>query len=110
MYGEYTKKALRLVFDNGYYNIDWNDRSKCEPWAKEKWFENFQLLEEKKFLEVRFWKILGKSLNWNKNYSCEIEYHRNKPYPEWQWNMHRFIDHIADGKNINDFFKNIIEK
>lgn len=51
---------------------------------------NFQLLDP------LFWQALSKSEGYGKTYQMEI------------W--HRFIDHLAEGKDINSFFEELWKK
>lgn len=61
-------------------------------------------------IDPRFWQALGRACGWReengsicRDASCQAchEYMR-------QW--HRFIDWIAEGKNTDDFFTNLIGK
>lgn len=63
-------------------------------------------------LDPLFWQALGKSLGWRGNYDS---YKRNrttkilgeyKPIHQFHW--HRFIDHLAEGKNVDDFFNKLL--
>ena len=54
-------------------------------------------------LDRTFWQALGKALGWKPF---------NSPLDEmltWQYEWHRFIDHLASGKPADDFFKELLE-
>lgn len=54
-----------------------------------------------------FWQSLGKALGWSgTNTAC------NKcgvAFNGWKGHWHRFIDHIAEGKDVDEFFKELIK-
>ena len=55
------------------------------------------------FLDPLFWQTLGVALEWH------VECHpRYIPYNQW-WRQpwHRFIDHLAEGKSPESFFKDL---
>jgi len=52
-------------------------------------------------LEPLFWQCLGKSLGWP-----EVDM-RNPIDPAWLWRWHMLIDHLAEGKDIDDYFKGL---
>ena len=81
------------------------------------------------FLINDFWQSLGKALGWNK-YRCDIcgrdQDHCNKEVynslkdkpnekvvcisrliPAWFYHWHRLIDHLAEGKTIESYFKTL---
>lgn len=59
------------------------------------------------FLNPLFWQALGKARGWVSVKTVEIEYHFAGDWTEWEWNMHRFIDHLIAGKTAEDFFKSL---
>lgn len=74
-------------------------------------------------LDPLFWKALGKAEKWdedsgvvfNHRFLDEKEYAFLVParfYPtqnSWQYHMHCFVDHIADEKDIDGFFNQLIK-
>ena len=74
------------------------------------------------FLDPDFWQSLGKTMGWT-NFSCSDCY-SNKGFSRseclcclgerervemqtWEVQWHRFIDHLAEGKSIEDYFKTL---
>ena len=61
------------------------------------------------FLDPLFWQGLGKARGWkpvtwpNTNHPKELHYRLEG----WHWQMHRFIDHLAEGKDSESFFANL---
>jgi hypothetical protein len=73
------------------------------------------------FLDPSFWQALGKARRWDKRkgdkrgvpagnicYEYNDEMNSCEEYREW-WkeNMHRFIDHLAEGKDAESFFSSL---
>jgi len=57
------------------------------------------------FLKPLFWKCLGKSLGWGKEDEQIALIYKWKA---WQYYWHSFIDHLAEGKDIDSFFKELL--
>lgn len=70
------------------------------------------------FLDPLFWQALGKALNWNmgdsnkatwntmtEHYAKYMIVFENTPIYHW----HRFIDWVAEGKNMDEFFKELMK-
>lgn len=62
-------------------------------------------------LDPQFWQALGKALGWGDicinchnsvSSCCEEKYNK-----DWKYYWHKFIDHLADGKDIESFFKTL---
>lgn len=51
-----------------------------------------------------FWQALGKALGWS-----DKDFYENNMV-RWFSEWHRFIDHLAEGKDVNEFFTNLLEK
>lgn len=62
-------------------------------------------------LDPLFWQSLGKALGWKGYNFCEwnncVLIQR---IPQWQREWHRFIDHLAEGKDIESFFKQLLNE
>jgi hypothetical protein len=71
-------------------------------------------------LDPLFWQSLGEEQGWAENRDCKhlgmvnAEYRncRNCEYwagrPVWEYQWHRFIDHLAEGGNAETFFMEIL--
>jgi hypothetical protein len=54
------------------------------------------------FLDPLFWQSLGKALGWRQD---EDQWGDRA---EWVSQWHRFIDHLAEGKDAESFFENTL--
>lgn len=62
-------------------------------------------------LDPLFWQSLGKSLKWVGWFQEECQECGNevgKGRLSWQEQWHRFIDHLASGKEAEDFFNQLL--
>ena len=57
------------------------------------------------FLDSLFWQALGKMMRWGENIPNDGQYQWELA---WKTYQHRFIDHLADGKDINSFFEKLL--
>jgi len=76
---------------------------------------------EQVFLDPLFWQSLGKAMGWSDGGEycrgsrvCKkgvTELHKPCVWevvePRWKGEWHRFIDHLAEGKTAEDYFKNL---
>ena len=58
-----------------------------------------------------FWQALGKSLGWDEGEIDDKTYGDGKYSQDWMWihKWHSFIDHIAEGKDKEEFFKELLK-
>lgn len=63
-------------------------------------------------LDPQFWIALGKAEGWNqKRWTDNIPGKRPEILtPDWLAEWHRFIDHLASGKNAESFFESLNQK
>ena len=63
-------------------------------------------------LDIEFWKALGVAKSWREVHTPHIghrvHYACTSDCDGWEGAMHRFIDHISAGKEIDLFFKDLI--
>lgn len=61
------------------------------------------------FLDPLFWQALGKSLGWRgeKKYINVTDETFGK-FETWECYWHRFIDHLASGKDAESFFQELL--
>lgn len=77
-----------------------------------KWVRSDWVFDNSIFLDPLFWQALGKALGW-KEYSSYCTCHScgNDTCNMYTWlcNMHRFIDHLAEGKDAESFFNELLK-
>ena len=56
-----------------------------------------------------FWQALGKSMGW-KDYWYIDDLGREREVVVWKDHQHRLIDHLAEGKDIDSFFKDLLSE
>jgi len=66
-----------------------------------------------KFIEIRedplFWQALGKAMGWEQEVENEFGEKELRGSRNWTIKWHRFIDHLAEGKDADSFFKELIK-
>ena len=70
-------------------------------------------------LDPLFWQCLGKALGNDESIKIELPVIQKteegrfgyvmEKVPYWRIMWHRFIDHLAEGKDVNEFFKEILK-
>lgn len=130
----YIEQAIRKAFEGGWLSdrefqffnttaqiadINTHFRIKVRFYRKNgfvgtKWWE---IADQKSaFLDSSFWIALGKVLGWDSNYRGKFIMTKhayndvviNHLYPAWEYQWHLFIRHLAEGKDPNDYFKEIL--
>ena len=104
------KEAIEKAYGAGYnpekfnYTFKWEEDMSGAT-------EVYQIDPRKCQLDPLFWQALGKSLGWEKADGVGGKYaqHPNERYAYWKWQWHRFIDHLAEGKDPDEFFKSLIK-
>jgi hypothetical protein len=71
--------------------------------------EDFPVKTAELFLMPAFWKALGKARGWDEERKLRVRYYvpatsHSEWMQEWQVKQHRFIDHLAHGKDAESFF------
>lgn len=118
------EKAIKLAIEGGYkWKKSSNFRINGQEiiWRNEagSWIE--QLLREQLLLDPLFWQALGKSLGWEEHgdeYRLKgyMKMHKDgsvtsdlrSVWEGWQYAWHRFIDHLAEGKDAESFFTTLL--
>jgi len=60
------------------------------------------------WIDPEFWQALGKAREWRQHENTTAKDKVLGRYgPEWRVQWHRFIDHLAEGKDIETFFANV---
>lgn len=80
---------------------------------KEDYFIGALLKNSQFLLERDFWQALGKSMGWEDEQpghdgksTLAIDYSLPRQQ-DWLFYWHCFIDHLAEGKDINSFFETL---
>lgn len=69
---------------------------------------NWSLLLSSILMDISFWRALGKAEGWE---LARFESDNGNIYAqthEYEIHMHRFIDHLIEGKPIDEFFNKLI--
>lgn len=97
------QEAIQLAVDNGFEIEGLYD-------SKHPCIEDTAVM----FINPKFWQSLGESMGRSEqsNYPLEISFgsHRKmwkQSGDEWHYHWHRFIDHLAEGKDIESFFASL---
>lgn len=69
--------------------------------------DDAMLLFEEIFLSKSFWVALGKARGWPQS-DARRTYNDVSAEPNWLWYWHSFIDHLAEGKDAESFFSDLI--
>lgn len=95
------EQAIKIATDNGYVTGFTHDKMiEVDPLGA----------PEVYLLDFHFWQALGKGLGWEVADGWGGKYaHATERMPHWKHVWHEFIDHLAEDKNINTFFSEIIK-
>lgn len=119
--GGYVNQALKFKSE---YAIDFRDLRGGQLEIYNKMLEEY--LTTKAFLDPLFWQCLGKGLKWGivDGICPKCCYNGKKGWlisnpvtcpnchtcrGDWLYNWHRFIEHIANGGNVEEFFINLLK-
>lgn len=104
------EEAIRAAVEDGKWHIH---PSLLSGWMKEG-LPAPDAVVKMALLSPDFWRCLGKAKGWKKtNYGFTLANHignivyRSEGAGEWQFKMHRMIDHLADGGTITSYFKDL---
>lgn len=84
--------AIKIAIKNGYA-----DHAYCNEFDMYESYTSY--CHSTVCLDPLFWQCLGKGLEWGKETPIGI-------VTTWESEWHYFIDHLIEGKNINNFFEN----
>src|SRR3990167_6920478 len=101
------EKAIKKAIEGGY-KLPWISARHISTIVRYK--DNYSVL----FLDPLFWQALGKAEGWSTYAVCQL--HGNECLLkcdrafafEWIYQWHKFIDHLAEGKDINSFFNELL--
>ncbi len=95
------EKAIKKAIDGGYgkkateFTPIFTDAEDIKQW-----YDGYKTAIKHLVLDPLFWQALGKTEEWKIN--C------NEHKYAWEHYWHNFIDHIAQGKDIDSFFNNLL--
>jgi len=93
------EQVIKIAIENG-----WEDGKVIPP--SEHSHEYWQLLA---IVRPEFWQALGKGLGWTGVAAYYMNDPKRTPKELWLFEWHRFIDHLAEGKDIESFFTSLIK-
>lgn len=107
------EKAIRKAVEGGYVITD----------NPEFVFGEWNMCRGHIFLNPPFWQALGKACGWSIKACVPFLEHRLSATghggnvddnilwvdEEWQMHWHRFIDHLAEGKDAESFFNELLK-
>lgn len=67
------------------------------------------------FIDPLFWQALGRARGWKgiveyvieEKMEHESSLHIDSAWEVWQYHQHRFIDALAEGRSVEEFFKEL---
>ncbi|MCP6719716.1 MAG: hypothetical protein KJI72_00095 [Patescibacteria group bacterium] len=128
------EETIKKAIEGGYGMLGWKNYQELivgqhdDPQAKDgfwnvylHWKGNNQnilsrkIMVERIFLDPKFWQSLGKALGWKNQLgscplNCECEggiVNCGWKGESWLYYWHRFTDHLAEEKPIEEFFKEL---
>lgn len=118
------KEAILIAIENGYvypylrgqmtYSQKFEETSFGKQWLKcyGDFGEGEWAVQEIILLDPLFWQALGKGFGWKSTSCghtiCETEDTDCEKIPQWKYHWHRFIDNLAQGKDIDSFFSPLL--
>ena len=91
------KEAIKIAVENGYKLPDMIESERGTlvfglPW----WTYSV--------LDKDFWVALSKGLNWQGTTYFQMGANFGIEIPDWLAYWHQFINHLSEGKSVQDFF------
>lgn len=105
------KEAIQKSMDAGYipeklnFSAEWSSEDVENSVGVE---VNYQVDKNKCLLDPIFWQCLGKSLGWDDDSDPMIAITQVNDGWRWLRNWHNLIDHLAEGKDPEDFFTSLL--
>lgn len=80
--------------------------AKAQGWKQQlpKFVLNTTVISNPDLLDPSFWQALGRARGWNKTPTTDVLVAGEAYKERWAGYWHRFIDHLADGKDAESFF------
>ena len=81
---------------------------------EEGFMESYNIAMHEIFLDPDFWKCLGKAMGWDDYHYIGYDQKLGAMVAderigvdEWQFQWHKLIDHLAEGKSIESYFEEL---
>lgn len=94
------RQAIQLAQNRGEYKA-------IKPKERGRIFDKFI---SEVLLDKEFWQSLGKALGWEDKECIDPQSCCFAHYDAWVDRWHRFIDHLAEGKDPEEFFKELLKE
>ena len=115
------EQALTAATEGGYHirGSDGVDTSyegasnEYSAWTRKDNHSTFMVAVEETFLDPEFWQALGRALGWDHKLMTIHAIENGRPTivtrarQHWLSHWHRFIDHLAEGKDAESFFASL---
>jgi hypothetical protein len=116
-------KAIKLAIEGGWQGLEWHDEIEVEKglkyplyarvWGRSKEGEGHGTQVAFIVLDPSFWQALGKAMGWSGKVDMKfINAFGNTivftDLPRWEMHWHKFIHHIAEGKDADSFFQELL--
>lgn len=102
------KKAIEGGWKHGIPPAKYTDKYAFWGYPEENSAVNFMLYYSEICDDPFFWESLSKAIGDTKGYDLEPLRHNGSNYISWLAHWHRFIDHLAEGKDADSFFTNLL--
>lgn len=110
----YTQKAIERAIEGG-----WSPKQNDAGFSMARLSIGSDIKEGNLYTDPLFWQALGKAEGWGSSchhYSPKFGWEAYRHAAKcivgahlWEANWHRFIDHLAEGKDIESFFKGLLK-
>jgi hypothetical protein len=102
------KQFIQKAIEGGWVPVYEYNCQYCD----DVWPSSAPLNVDKMFLDPLAWQAVGKVEGWGETWSREIWSQEisawnetRRDLPEWQYHMHRMIDHLAEGGTIESYLE-----
>jgi hypothetical protein len=117
------KEVFRKVYGTTFHS--YNGRTKIAVLRDSEWdgYTDFKYHQDQLLMSKDFWIGLGKAMGWVHvrctkcnvdvrpwgECECDEEEVMPKLQEAWLYHWHRFIDHLAEGKDTESFFEQLLK-
>jgi len=98
-------EAIQKAIENGWLKDDQDTREDILQWYQDGVYIDYNP-ERLAVLDSDFWKALGRAEGWGVHQQVD-EDNVSSDIPEWLVRWHELIDFLANGENLEDYFKQL---